>query len=219
VLAHELRNSLAAVSMGFEMVKRGTVATGGSVSALVGRNLSRMTTLIHRSMAEVRLDAGIEQREPVAVAELIEDAEVEGALEAGARNLALTVAPVERGIEVNVDRQIVAGAIANLMQNAFKFTRPEGHVSLRASGTATRVLIEVEDQCGGLGPGMADQLFTAFQQRGVDRSGLGLGLFISRRGVEANDGLIRVRDLPGRGCIFTIELPRLASPTPGPPPR
>ena len=83
---------------------------------------------------------------------------------------------------MEVDRQIVAGAIANLMQNAFKFTRQGGHVSLRTSVTEDRVLIEVEDQCGGLPPGKAEELFDAFQQRGEDRSGLGLGLFISRKG-------------------------------------
>jgi signal transduction histidine kinase len=55
---------------------------------------------------------------------------------------------------------------------------------------------------------MAEEIFQAFQQRGEDRSGLGLGLFISRRGVEASGGVIRVRDLPGHGCIFTIDLPR-----------
>jgi hypothetical protein len=43
---------------------------------------------------------------------------------------------------------------------------------------------------------------------GTDRTGLGLGLMISRHGVESNGGKIHVRDLPGKGCIFTVELPR-----------
>jgi signal transduction histidine kinase len=207
-LAHELRNYLSGVTLGFEMIKRGTVAVRGSVSALISRNLKRMGVLIHRSLAEVRLDAGIEHRERVPVAELIEEAEVGGSLEASTRSLALSVTTVERGVEVEVDRQIVAGAIANLMQNAFKFTRPDGQVSLRTTATSQRVLIEVEDGCGGLPPGKVEELFDAFKQRGDDRSGLGLGLFISRKGIEANDGVIRVRDLPGHGCIFTIDLPR-----------
>jgi signal transduction histidine kinase len=209
VLAHELRNRLSAANVGFELIKRGTVAGGGSVSAMVSRNLSRMGSLIHRSLVEVRLAAGIEHRERIAVAELIEEAEIDGALEAAARNLALTVAPVEPGVEVDVDRQIVAGAIANLMQNAFRFCRPEGQVSLRTSASASRVLIEVEDECGGLPRGKAEELFDAFKQRGDDRTGLGLGLFISRKGVEANGGSLRVSDLPGHGCVFTIDLPRM----------
>jgi len=72
------------------------------------------------------------------------------------------------------------------------------------------VEIEIEDQCGGLPPGKAEELFGAFQERATNRSGLGLGLFISRKGVEASGGVLRVRDVPGSGCVFTIDLPLLA---------
>ena len=75
--------------------------------------------------------------------------------------------------------------------------------------TTGRVLIEVEDECGGLPPGKAEDLFRPFEQRGADRSGLGLGLAIARESVETNGGKIRARNLPGRGCIFTIDLPLL----------
>ena len=210
VLAHELRNCLSAATVGFDLIKRGTVAAGGSVSAVITRNLARMGSLIHRSLADVRLKSGMEHRERVAVSELIEEAEVDGTLGAVARKQALTVTTVDRSVEVEVDRQIVAGAISNLMHNACKFTLLGGHVFLRASTTADRVLIEVGDECGGLPSGKAEELFGAFQQRGENRSGLGLGLFISRKGVEANEGRLGVRDVPGHGCVFTIDLPRLA---------
>jgi signal transduction histidine kinase len=199
------------VSVGFQLIKRGSVGPDGSTSALVSRNLEQMDSLIQRSLVEIRLAAGIEYRERVSVASLIEEAEANGSMEAAARNLALTVNTAVGGADVQVDRQILSGAIANLMQNAFKFTRPKGHISLRSSVTQHRVLIDVEDQCGGLPAGKAEELFEAFQQRGDNRSGLGLGLFISRKGVEANDGALRVKDVPGHGCIFTIDLPRMAS--------
>jgi signal transduction histidine kinase len=213
-LAHELRNKLSAASMAFELLKKGTVALGGSVSALITRNLAQMSTLIQRSLMEVRLGASIKYRERVPVADLIDEAEVDGAIEASSRGRALTVTPSHDGGDVEVDRQIVAGAVANLLQNAFKFTRPDGVVTLRTSSTEARVMIEVEDQCGGLPPGRAEELFEAFKQRGDDRSGLGLGLFISRKGIEANGGVIRVQNLPGCGCIFTIDLPRANAPVP-----
>ena len=98
--------------------------------------------------------------------------------------------------------------VANLVQNAFKFTAAKSHVALRARAEGERVLIEVEDECGGLPAGATEALFAPFEQRGGDRTGVGLGLSISRRGVEANGGTLRVRDLPGRGCVFTIDLPR-----------
>jgi signal transduction histidine kinase len=72
------------------------------------------------------------------------------------------------------------------------------------------VLIEVEDECGGLPAGKAEDLFRPFEQRGTNRSGLGLGLAIARESVETNGGLVRARNLPGRGCVFTIDLPRQA---------
>jgi len=53
-------------------------------------------------------------------------------------------------------------------------------------------------------------LFKPFQQRGADQTGLGLGLAISLKGVQASGGEIQVRDLPGSGCVFTVDLPRAA---------
>ncbi len=79
---------------------------------------------------------------------------------------------------------------------------------LKTSPTTDRVLIEVEDECGGLPPGKADELFRRFEQRSRNRMGLGLGLSIARKSVEADGGEIRVRDKPGVGCVFTIDLPR-----------
>jgi signal transduction histidine kinase len=95
-----------------------------------------------------------------------------------------------------------------VLQNAFKFTRPHSHVSLRTYATGDRVLIEVQDECGGLPEGKAEAMFGKFEQHHGDRSGLGLGLSIARRAVEASGGKLGVRDLPGVGCVFTIDLPR-----------
>jgi signal transduction histidine kinase len=116
---------------------------------------------------------------------------------------------------VDVDRQLIAAAVANLLHNAFKFGRPNGHITLRTDSATTpdRVLIEVEDECGGLPPGQAEDLFRPFAQRSTDRSGLGLGLAIARESVEVNGGELRVRNVPGHGCVFTIDLPRLSQAT------
>jgi signal transduction histidine kinase len=83
---------------------------------------------------------------------------------------------------------------------------------LRACADGNRVLIEVADHCGGLPPGKAQRLFAPFVQDGADRSGLGLGLTIARRSVEASGGRLSVRDVPAKGCVFTIDLPRHSLP-------
>jgi signal transduction histidine kinase len=97
--------------------------------------------------------------------------------------------------------------VTNLLHNAFKYTRPGGHVILRVHTKDTRLLIEVEDECGGLPTGR-DDLFQPFgQRRGSDRSGLGLGLSIARKAVSAHGGEIVTRNMPGKGCVFVIDIP------------
>jgi signal transduction histidine kinase len=208
-LAHELRNALGAAMLAFETISTGSVGPRGSTATLLGRSLRRLAELIDSSVAQVRLEAGIRSPERLSMQEFIEEVEVGASMEASARGFTLSVTPAPAGVDVKADRQLLAAAVANLLQNAFKFTRPHGHVSLGTLLVGDRVLIEIEDECGGLPQGKADELFRRFEQRSHDRSGLGLGLSISRRSVEAEGGEIHVRDMPGVGCVFTIDLPRI----------
>jgi len=207
-LSHELRNALGAAALSFEVIKMGSVGLRGSTSALHDRSLRRAIALVDSSVARVRLDSGVRAEECVSVHQFIEEVEIGAFIEASARGLTLAVTPVEPGIEVRVDRPLLAAAVGNLLQNAFKFTRPHSQVSLKTSSTRDRVLIEVEDECGGLPAGEPADLFRRFAQRGRDRTGMGLGLSICRKSVEGNGGEVRVRDMPGMGCVFVIDLPR-----------
>ena len=207
--AHELRNLLSNAMLAFEVLKGGTVGVGGSTGMLLGRNLVALRDLIDRSLVAVRLEAGLQRRERIPLTELMEEVALAGPVEAKARGLQLTVTPVTTPGAIDVDRQLITAALANLLQNAFKFTRPNGQVVLRTDTTTAtgRVLIDVEDECGGLPQGKAGGLFVPFEQRSANRTGLGLGLAIARESVESNGGVIRTRNLPGKGCIFTIDLP------------
>jgi signal transduction histidine kinase len=64
----------------------------------------------------------------------------------------------------------------------------------------------------GLPPGEVENLLKPFTQRNHDRSGLGLGLAICAKAAKAMAGELRLRDLPGRGCVFTVDLPKQPSP-------
>ena len=110
----------------------------------------------------------------------------------------------------HIDRHMMSAAVGNLLQNAFKFTHRHSAVSLEAYAAGDRVRIDTKDQCGGLPQGFVDAMFLPFTQGSDDKSGLGLGLSIARRTIEAHEGLLSVRDLPGVGCVFTIDLPRHA---------
>lgn len=209
VLAHEMRNLLNTSILAFSAIKGGSVGFGGATARALDRSLIGMRALIDRTLAEVRLESGeAPMGERIEIGPFILEIQVSAALEATSRGCDLTVAPVEPGIFVEGDRHILAAAVANLLQNAFKFTRDNSHVILRAYPSKDRVLIEVADECGGLPEGGAEVLFLPFEQRNVNREGVGLGLSISRKAVEACGGKLYARDVPGTGCVFTIDLPQ-----------
>ena len=210
VFAHELRNALAAALLSFSIVKRGVVGLESSTGAVLHRSLLRLRDLIDRSLSGVRLESKVRQLKRFSVSEAIEEVAIAAAVDASSRGITLLVPPVDAGLEVSADRHLLVGAIQNILQNALKFTHRNGHVALLVRELGGRVLVEVEDECGGLPPGKVEELFDSFQQRGLDRSGLGLGLGISRASVAVMGGTLEVRDLPGKGCVFTVALPKLA---------
>jgi hypothetical protein len=170
-----------------------------------------MRDIIDRSFTEVRLEAGLVQpRQRIPIAELFEEVQIFAGMEGAAKGLKLDVRPGEPSLAVNADRHTLGSALSNLLQNAVKFTPAGRQISLSARASADRVVIEVEDECGGLPVGDSALLFRPFERRSIDRTGLGLGLSICRRGVEANGGTLGVRNKPGTGCVFIIDLPAAA---------
>ena len=209
VFAHELRDNLHAASLALHAIKAGAVGLNGATGAALERSLARMATLIERSIMDARAAAALPPRnELLPLATLIADVVAIASLEAEARGCLLVVSQVDASLSVEADRDLLLSAVANLLNNAFKYTCHATEVRLDAYASAENVLIEVSDNCGGLPAGSERTMFLPFTQGSGDRSGLGLGLAISRRNVEAQRGTLGVRDVPGIGCIFTITLPR-----------
>ncbi|MEO6872033.1 MAG: HAMP domain-containing sensor histidine kinase [Chthoniobacterales bacterium] len=142
----------------------------------------------------------------------IEEVRLSAALQAEMEHCHLDVAKVDPHLALDADRDLLLSAVGNLLQNAFKFTHRETDVSLSAYASADRILIDVEDHCGGLPAGDAEKMFLPFSRNSQNKTGLGLGLSIARSSVEANDGILGVSDRPGSGCIFRIDLPRFPMP-------
>jgi signal transduction histidine kinase len=208
-LIHELRNLVGTAVVAFEVLKSGNVGVGGSTGAVLNRSLTGLRDLIARSLDEVRLMDAVKNKKKFQVAEFIEEIGAGAMLEADARGLKFVVSDVEEELAIDADRQVLAAVIGNLVQNAFKFTRPHSAVTLKVRASVDRVLIEVHDECGGL-PGEREgkELSPTFEQREGDRTGLGIGLAFSRWGAEVNGGRLYARNLPGTGCVFTVDLPR-----------
>jgi signal transduction histidine kinase len=206
-LAHELRNHLNTATLAFQVVKTGKVGIAGSTFDMLERSLGQLRELIDRSVLEVRTASDTYQKRRLQVAEFVEELAIIAIADASRRGLLFRVEHADQPLWIEVDPHLLASAFSNLLQNAFKFTRPSGRVWLRILPMNDRVSFEIEDECGGLPIGVEEAIFRPFEQRGVDRSGLGLGLAISRHAVQACGGRLSVRDLPGSGCVFTIDLP------------
>jgi signal transduction histidine kinase len=207
-LAHEMRNRLQTAVLSFDVLKAGRVGIGGATGAALERSLVGLSEIIDNTIAEVRLSAMPLRLVRVSLADFVAEVAVAAHLLAGHSDIRLTVAVVDPALAIDADRHLLMSAAMNVIQNAIKFTPAKGLVSIRTHGDDGRVFIEVEDECGGV-PGNGGDLARPFKdQGGPSKTGLGLGLSISHKAVSAIGGAISSRNLPGKGCVFTIDLPR-----------
>ena len=206
-LVHELRNSLGTATLAMRALELGNLAIGGATGAVLKRSLSTLGLLISRATSEVRGE-GSDQRQTFSVASFIAEVGLAARLDVNLKSSVFEVASVDPVLTVVANRELLHAALGNLLQNAFKFTHENSAVTLTAYAVGEQVLIDVEDHCGGLPPGAAAGMFVPFKPNEDSRGGLGLGLSIARQSIEADHGMLTVRDVPGSGCIFTISLPR-----------
>ena len=215
LFAHELRNQLTTATLAVNIMKTGNVGLTGATGLVLDRSLLDLRKLIDNSLAEVRMSANaVMETQVFSLAGFIAELKVTSSLEATVRGCPFIVAEVDAKLAISGDRDLLLAAAGNLLQNAFKFTEPGSEVTLNAYSAGARILIDVEDNCGGLRPTDVESMFEPYVQLGADKSGVGLGLSIARRSVETNDGVLTVRNIPGEGCVFTIDLPRYVDPDP-----
>jgi signal transduction histidine kinase len=200
VFAHEVRNLVTTARHAMTAIKTGQVGLAGPTGEVLTRCLTGLGELVERSLADVRLGGPPPSRaQLISLSDFVADVQLSARLEARARECVFTVSCVDPRLAVDADRDLLFSAVTNLLQNAFKFTAHRTEVALNVYAIADRIRVDVEDNCGG------------WPQGTVERMGLppaGLGLSICRRSVEANHGVLSARDLPGVGCVFSIDLPR-----------
>jgi signal transduction histidine kinase len=207
--AHELRNSLSAALMSFELIKRGEVGISGRLGQVLGRSLKRMDELIGRTLTEVKL-SGVSpalEIQDINLFLLVDQLLITLNREASARGQTIEV-QISSDLVVQADLQFFHSAVSNLIQNALKYTHDGGKILIRAEAVNEDIIFEVEDECGGLAKNAAEDLFKPFEQQNENRKGLGLGLTLARRAVELHNGTLEARNLPNKGCVFSITLPK-----------
>ncbi len=207
-VAHEARDLLNTAFLAYMAIRQGTVAINGSTGEVLGRSLMGLRDLIDSTLSGIRIATNQQRRERVPVTPFLSDIALAGRLHAETRGLHLEIEPGDSAWVVIADPQVLASAVTNLLNNAFKFTPAGGRVVLRARTIdGARLAIEVEDECGGIPDTVGDPFQSFGERRGHDRAGLGLGLSIARKAVRAHGGDIHIHNVPGKGCTFTIDVP------------
>jgi len=208
MLAHELRNCLTNISISIQMIKSGVVGIGGSTAQLLDDDLKRLNEIIERSLTEVRLRVDPEVHAvSINLLQVVDQILVSAQIETRLKKQLLDI-KIDPSLTFKADLQLIHSALFNIVQNAIKFSRQGGKIELRGALHGEHIIIEVEDECGGLS-GNTVELFRPFVQQNENKQGLGLGLTIARRAIELNNGTLEVSNLLGKGCIFKITLPSL----------
>ncbi|HET7204266.1 MAG TPA: PAS domain S-box protein [Steroidobacteraceae bacterium] len=224
VLAHELRNPLAPLRNGLEVLRRARPDSDGARTAreMMERQVDQMVRLIDDLLDTSRIARGKFELHRTAV-DLVET--VRHALETSrplldAAGHRLRVELPERPLIVHADPVRVAQVLTNLLNNAAHYTDRGGRVTIAVRSSGDEAFVEVEDDGVGIPADMLEQVFEPFVQletsiRRGRQNGLGLGLALARSIVNLHGGSIRAsagRD--GRGSLFTVRLP-LSGPAAG----
>jgi len=212
-LAHELRNALNGVNISVSLIKKGAVGFSGSTGQVLERGLRRIEKLVDRSLSEVRMrmDPRVHV-ESAFLLQVVDQITVTAEVEAERKGQTIRT-KIDPMLVIEADQHLFFSALSNLIQNAIKYSPENGIIEVRAEVVGEQIIIEVEDECGGLSDPTVD-LFKPFEQHNVNKDGLGLGLTIARRAILLNQGTLDAQNLPGKGCVFRIKLPRKAEKLP-----
>jgi signal transduction histidine kinase len=224
-VSHELKTPLTSIRMFAEMLEQG-VAQGdpGKMARYHGvivQESQRLGLLIANLLDYAQIEKGTRRyaqlrqgiaqlaRHAATTFETLRDPESDG------RNpLDVAVSPEAMRAEVEVDRDVVVGAVLNLLANAAKYGGAAGPIEVRADADAGAAWISVRDHGPGIPPAEQARIFREFYRApeayrsGVE--GTGLGLALVKRHIEALGGTVEVASAVGEGATFTIRLPRVA---------
>nr|WP_229430000.1 ATP-binding protein [Pseudoduganella umbonata] len=221
MLAHELRNPLAPISSGAQVLKMAHADNPAvaRTADIIARQVEHMTRLIDDLLDVSRVTRGLVKlnRQPLDLRTVVEDA-VEQAyplFKSKRQQLELDIPHVPIGI--NADHKRMVQVIVNLLNNAAKYTQEYGHIRVKLQRDGALVRVEVADDGIGMAPELVARVFELFTQaeRTSDRSqgGLGLGLALARTLVTLHGGTVRAASAgPQQGSTFTVELPYVEAP-------
>ncbi len=214
-LAHELRNPLAPIRTGLELMRLNpTVAQSGNVQGMIKRQIDHMVHLVDDLLDMARLSEGkVElRRSPVPLDEVVKDAVEMSMPLVNSGEHALTLTLPEPPLVLDIDRHRIAQVLSNLVNNAAKYTPRGGRIAVHVEARAGEVLLCVTDNGIGIAADMLPLIFEMYAQvqdhAGMAQGGLGVGLNLVKRLVELHGGQVRAESAGlGQGSRFTVSLP------------
>ena len=215
-VSHELKTPLTSVQGFAQAILDGTADTPEArrqAAGVIYDEAGRMHRMVLDLLELARLDAGTAdlQRTSVNLTALLRNVAEKFTPQARAASVAIRVEAPE-GLVLTGDGDRLSQVFTNLVDNALKYTPASGTISLQAGPTPLGVRVDVSDTGAGIPPEALAHIFDRFYQadpsrQGGQKHGAGLGLTIANEIVQAHGGTISVRSAPGRGSIFSVQLP------------
>jgi signal transduction histidine kinase len=217
MLAHELRNPLAPISTGAHLLKllHSDNAQITQTCAIIARQVDHMTSLVDDLLDVSRVTRGLVSLSTrvLDLKDVIDDAaeQIRPLMAARRHRVVIDMAP--GAALVKGDHKRLVQVVANLLNNATKYTPEGGHIDLRLAAEGGNYLLAIADDGIGMEPALVERVFDLFTQaeRTPDRSqgGLGLGLALAKSLVELHGGTLRAHSGGlGKGSTFEVRLPR-----------
>jgi signal transduction histidine kinase len=210
-VSHELRTPVSNVQVTIDALERGAVdepELRDRFFQTIKEETKRLSGLIHDLLDLGRLEAGVTLLEIQAIA-------LESVISRAIRAMEVRMQAKNVTVEVDVadlrimgDSERLLQAFLNLLDNAIKYSTPNARIFIAASGNKQQALISIRDQGSGIPetdlPRIFEQFYTTSRS---SKNGVGLGLAIARRIIEAHGGSITASSKPGQGAVFTLSLP------------
>jgi signal transduction histidine kinase/BarA-like signal transduction histidine kinase len=220
MLAHELRNPLAPISAAAQLLE--LVASDEEkvkqTNEIIARQVSHMTNLIDDLLDVARVTRGLItlDKEPLDIRHILSEAVEQVNPQINARHQHLTLHLPPDLAPVLGDRKRLVQVVANLLNNASKYTPENGNIVVRLQVKGSDIVLSITDDGIGIEPEMVVRIFDLFTQaeRTSDRSlgGLGLGLALVKSLVVSHGGKVQATSGgAGKGSTFTVSLPSLAN--------
>jgi signal transduction histidine kinase len=215
-VSHELKTPLALIRLFAETLELGRVASEEKARhyyTVINKESQRLTRLINNILDFSRIEAGRKEYRfaPTRLADVVREVVEAYRFPIEQQGFALEVDVADDIPEVALDREAIAQALLNLLNNAIKFSHDEKRVRVSARSDGQRVRVAVSDQGIGIARSEQRKIFEKFYRAEHslvhETKGSGLGLALVKHIVEAHGGSVEVESAPGKGSTFTLSLP------------